>query len=145
MLIFAAVAEAATGMIVTEGGRFGGYGRGVFQRASRRQSQLGSQDWRPCRSGRCRRRGPGTLSVRHLGRHGQCRGPHDGHERAGNRFRSRLDRHLSVASSCFARDPIVLPWTSLAGWRPTVRVKSATAWMGATRVLSCWTFLFPTH
>ena len=28
-----------------------------------------------------------------------------------------FDRHLPVAGGCFARDPISLPWTSLAGWR----------------------------
>ena len=38
---------------------------------------------------------------------------------------SRLDRwfkrHPALAGGRFARDPISLPWTALAGWRPTVR------------------------
>ena len=53
-------------------------------------------DWevqgrRPCRPGRCRRRRPGALPVRHLGRHGQCRRPHGRHERAGQRRRHQGD------------------------------------------------------
>ena len=36
-------------------------------------------------------------------------------------FAGGLTGIFPVASGCFARDPISLPWTSLAGWRPTVR------------------------
>ena len=36
-------------------------------------------------------------------------------------FAGGLTGHSSMAGGCFARDPISLPRTSLAGWRPTVR------------------------
>ena len=57
----------------------------------RRPSRLGGEGRRACRPGRCRRRRPGALPVRHLGRHGQCRRPHGRHERAGQRRRHQGD------------------------------------------------------